>query len=163
MNALLTPVAWYYRVAALALLAAVLIGFGWTQGAGHVEKEFDAYRLKVETAGAVQLAKNVAVTAKGVEITKESGENYAKSAAAISGLYGPGRVRNVNAGRRAAAPVPEAPAGIADRPADVGLGAGITVAAKDACTALKADAATVTLQFLFLREWIEDQAAAWER
>ncbi len=33
---------WPYRWLAVAALAAVLIGFGWIKGAGHVQAQWDA-------------------------------------------------------------------------------------------------------------------------
>jgi len=38
----MTLIPWPYRLLALALLAAALIGFGWIKGAGHVQAQWDA-------------------------------------------------------------------------------------------------------------------------
>jgi len=38
----MTLIPWPYRLLALALLAAALIGFGWVKGAGHVQAKWDA-------------------------------------------------------------------------------------------------------------------------
>ena len=38
----MTLIPWPYRLLALVLLAAALIGFGWIKGAGHVQAQWDA-------------------------------------------------------------------------------------------------------------------------
>ena len=38
----MTLIPWPYRLLALALLAAALIGFGWIKGASHVQEQWDA-------------------------------------------------------------------------------------------------------------------------
>lgn len=46
MSALLSIVPWPYRVLVLAALAVALAGFGWTQGAQHVQDKWDASASK---------------------------------------------------------------------------------------------------------------------
>lgn len=46
---LLDPIPFPYRLAAIAALAVVLIGFGWIKGAGHVQDEWDAANAKQAT------------------------------------------------------------------------------------------------------------------
>lgn len=54
-------VPWPYRLLAVAALAIALIGFGWVQGAGHVQAQWDHMANK-QTVGVAHLARRQAET-----------------------------------------------------------------------------------------------------
>lgn len=59
---LLTIVPWYYKLGALALVGIALIGFGWVEGAGHVQNKWNAQKQEV-------LIKTITIEAKQAEAT----------------------------------------------------------------------------------------------
>lgn len=157
---LLAVAPWYYRALAVAALVAAVWGHGWVKGAAHVEAEFDSFKGQVMAVGSVQKAKHEAVAKQGAAITASVGGEYAKSVEGVSDLYGHGRVRS-SARSSTTTTVPEAPGRTDERPADPGLGAVIIASGENECKALRADAALTTIQLLYLRDWVDQQAAAW--
>lgn len=66
MGALLNIVPWYCRLAALAVLAVALIGFGWIKGAEHGERKLEAAQAKALKEGARIVTVRGAVTERVV-------------------------------------------------------------------------------------------------
>lgn len=153
----MTLLPWYYRALALAALVAAVWGHGWVSGAGHVEERFETFRGQVATAGSVQIAKHEAVTKQGAAITASVGGEYAK---AVADLYARGGVRPRTGSSKAPA-VPDTPAGTDARPANVEPGPALVTAGEDECKDLRNAAALTTVQFLYLRDWVEQQASVW--
>ena len=52
MMALLSIVPWYYRLAALAVLAVALVGYGWLKGAEYGERKLDT-RIAAENVATI--------------------------------------------------------------------------------------------------------------
>ncbi|MFO1180672.1 hypothetical protein [Ottowia sp.] len=76
---------WPYRLLALALLAAALIGFGWIKGAGHVQAQWDAavqqQTLQAATVRQKQAAATVKVVTEYVDrvrVVREKGDTIIK-------------------------------------------------------------------------------------
>lgn len=74
-----------YRLLALALLAVVLLGFGWVKGASHVQGEWDAaigkQALQVATVKVKQAEATVQVVTKYVDrvkVVRETGDTIIK-------------------------------------------------------------------------------------
>lgn len=74
-----------YRVLAVALLAAALLGFGWVKGATHVQSEWDAAISKQTLQGAVVKQRQAEATVKvitkyvdRVRVVREAGATIIK-------------------------------------------------------------------------------------
>ncbi len=81
----MTLIPWPYRLLALALLAATLIGFGWVKGAGHVQVRWDAavQQQSLQTAAVRERQAQATVTVvtqyvDRVRIVREKGETIIK-------------------------------------------------------------------------------------
>ena len=81
----MTLIPWPYRLLALVLLAAALIGFGWIKGAGHVQAQWDAtaqqQTLQTATIRQRQAEATVKVVTQFVDrvrIVREKGDTIIK-------------------------------------------------------------------------------------
>ncbi len=81
----MTLIPWPYRLLALALLAATLIGFGWVKGAGHVQVRWDAavQQQSLQTAAlrerqAQATVKVVTEYVDRVRVVREKGDTIIK-------------------------------------------------------------------------------------
>lgn len=155
----LPPVA--FRVVGLLAIAAALFGGGFWLGGQGPHAELEAFKAKTQAAAAVQTVKNEAVASKGADISKTVGVEYAKGNFDLRRVYGAGRVLHADLGSRKASSVSGPSSGTDGGSSDGGLGAGQPTPGPDECAALRSDAAIATRQFLFLRDWLEQQADAW--
>ncbi len=62
----MTPIPWPYRLLALVLLAAALIGFGWIKGASHAQAQWDAAIQQQTLQAAVVRERQAQATVKVV-------------------------------------------------------------------------------------------------
>jgi len=78
-------IAWPYRWLSLALLAAALIGFGWTKGARHIQAQWDAAVQQQAQQAAAARERQAQATVKvvtqyvdRVRVVREQGETIIK-------------------------------------------------------------------------------------
>lgn len=139
-----------YRVLALLAVAAALVGFGYVQG---IRSEFDRHEeryLQIDRAAMEQTNKTLATIKRQKEINKETADAYSNALGAMRAQYA-GRLRN-NPVCGSGVPAVPNPGPVADeRPADAGS------RAEGSPAGLKAACAETTLQFLYLRHWVERQ------
>ncbi|AOS78284.1 MULTISPECIES: hypothetical protein [Hydrogenophaga] len=81
----MTLIPWPYRLLALALLAAALIGFGWIKGAGHVQAQWDAAIQQQTLQAATMRQRQAEATVKvvteyvdRVRVVREKGDTIIK-------------------------------------------------------------------------------------
>ncbi|MBN8461447.1 MAG: hypothetical protein J0M01_01325 [Dechloromonas sp.] len=81
----MTLIPWPYRLLALALLAAALIGFGWIKGAGHVQAQWDAAIQQQTLQAATMRQRQAEATVKvvteyvdRVHVVREKGDTIIK-------------------------------------------------------------------------------------
>lgn len=167
MDKLFSIVPWYYKLLAVGLLAAFLIGYGWVKGAGHVQGQWDAAVEKQEAQQARVRVRQAEVTVRvvtqyvdRVRVIREKGDVIIKEVPAYVTPESDSRC-TINAGfvrLHDAAATNEVP------------GPARTADAAPAGIALSAVAGTVAenyrrchenaAQLTFLQEWVREQAKA---
>jgi|GEM_PF-2598188 len=118
----------------------------------------------VARAEALNAQQNRTLAARQAAITLEATRDSLATTTDLRARYGPGRVRRPSAesdrgkadGVRAGT---EDPGRVAAGPADAGLGADAPAAEVDAedCQRLASDAAVTTANYLFMRDWLDQQ------
>lgn len=167
MDKLFSIVPWYYKLLAVGLLAAVLIGYGWVKGAGHVQGQWDAAVEKQEAQQARGRVRQAEVTVKvvtqyvdRVRVIREKGDVIIKEVPAYVTPESDSRCA-INAGfvrlhDAAAANEVPGPARTADAaPAGIALSAVARTVAEN-YRRCHENAAQLT----FLQEWVREQAKA---
>lgn len=140
----------FYRVLALLAVAAALVGFGYVQG---IQAEFDRHEerlLQIDRAAMEQTNKTLATIKRQKEINKENADAYSNALGAMRAHYA-SRLRNYPVCGSTMPSDAKPAAGTDERPADAGS------RAEGSPAGLEAACAETTLQFLYLRYWVERQ------
>lgn len=147
----IVPAPW--RWAILVTLFALAGGFGWLEGARHVQARWDAAQARQSSAVAKQAARAAIITAAQTHVTEEVAKNVETRIAAVRSYYA-GRVRQQPAGRSGAVPATADAAGsaLADPANDGPPAAGSGLRSESAAT-LAERCAVTTEMVLGWQEW----------
>ena len=149
----IVPAPW--RWAILVTLFALAGGFGWIEGASHVQARWDAAQAQQSSVVAQQAARAATITAAQTHATEEVAKNVETRIAAVRSYYA-GRVRQQPADRAGAVPATaDAPASAAAAPADNGSPAAGSGFRAESTATLAERCAVTTEMVLGWQEWWE--------
>jgi hypothetical protein len=96
-----------YRYFALAILAAALVGFGWMQGAHHVQLQFAKFEAATEALGKAQTQQTKVINDRNLTLKQESDLAYLKAQNNLTSLYADyRRLRNNGSSSRTVSSLP---------------------------------------------------------
>jgi len=165
---MMTLIPWYYRWAAIGLLAASVAITAALKMHEHDQREFDAYVAQVRAAGEAQTKKTAGIVTAQTNITTDIGASYGSASARLRPRSGSGALHSTDSASRPGSgsvpAVPRAAPGADGSPADARPHPTDPPADLATCQAeyvrLREDAAQTTLQALYWQAWARREREA---
>lgn len=140
-----------YRIAAIGILIAAAVFFGWVKGVTHEQAEFDAYKQKEAVLAAQQEAHNAQIIRQHDQFAQTIGDDYAAAIATIKEKFN----AKISAASHISCRMRHDQSGPGNVPSTSSASGSLDAPTPDnLAAALPQDCTTTTLQLIELQKWV---------